>query len=123
MDTNIDNSNQMDREIHFVDSMGLRVFSDDLSKIELARPNKLLITISPNSYGIATKDPYFREALENTDYLTLDGVYFALAAFFMHGKLIKRNQGPDVFAYYIREMDRVGGRVFFWGRLKRLWVR
>ncbi len=102
-------------KMKFIDSMGLRVFSDDLRKIELDRPNKLILTISPNSYGMATKDTFFRESLENTDYLVLDGVYFGLAAFFLHGKSIKRNQGPDLFDYYIKKMDEMSGRVFFLG--------
>ena len=80
-----------------IQSMGLNVYSDDVSKIELARPNKLVLTISPNSYGIATKDALFREALERADYLVLDGVYFGLAALIMQHKLIKPNRGPDIF--------------------------
>ena len=99
----------------FINSMGLRVYSDDLTKIELSRPNKLILTISPNSYGIATKDKLFREALETTDYLVLDGVYFGLAALLMQGKVIKPNQGPDVFDYYIKKMNELGGKVFFLG--------
>ena len=98
-----------------VESMGLLVFSDELDKIELSGSNKLVLTISPNSYGIATKDSSFREALEKTDYLVLDGVYFGLAALLMQGKVIKPNQGPHVFDYYIKKMNEVGGRVFFLG--------
>lgn len=109
--------NQMN-ELCFVESMGLKVYSDHLKRIELCGSNKLLLTISPNSYGIATKDILFREALERADYLLLDGVYFGLAALLMQGKVIKRNQGPDVFRYFMSEMNKQGGRVFFIGSTK-----
>ncbi len=98
---------------------GLDVFSDDLQKIILTRPCETLATISPNSYGIATKDIEFREALAGADYLVLDGVYFGLASLVLNRTAIKANQGPDVFSYFIRKMDAEGGRVFFLGSSQR----
>lgn len=71
--------------------------------------------MSPNSYGLAVKDAEFKKALQNTDYLVLDGVYFALASIFLQGKNIKRNQGPDVYQHFIKRLNAIGGSAFFLG--------
>ncbi len=99
----------------FNETLGYRVFSDDLSKIEFSDSCILCNTISPNSYGIATKDGLFRKSLKETDYLVLDGVYFALASILLKGKNIKKNQGPEVFDFFIKKMNIEQGRVFFLG--------
>ena len=98
-----------------VTTMGFKVFSDDLNKISFDSNCKVLNTISPNSYGISTKDSLFYEALKNSDYLVLDGVYFALSAFLLKGINIKKNQGPDVFDFFVKKMNLESGRVFFLG--------
>ena len=102
-----------------IDSLGFKLFSDSLDKIQLNNSDvQTLNTISPNSYGISTKDKLFREALKNSDYLVLDGVYFALASIFLNGKNIRKNHGPDVFDFYIKKMNIEHGRVFFLGSSK-----
>ncbi len=96
--------------------MGYSVYSSTLDNIELnASESKLLTTISPNSYGISTKNALFRRALKNSDYLVLDGVYFALASLLLQGKNIKRNQGPDVFYHFMKRINSQSGKVFFLG--------
>ena len=100
----------------FINTLGFKVFSDSLSSIKLDSKKQITInTISPNSYGISTKDSLFQEALKKSDYLVLDGVYFALSAFFLQGKNIKKNQGPDVFDFFIKKMNSESGRLFFLG--------
>jgi N-acetylglucosaminyldiphosphoundecaprenol N-acetyl-beta-D-mannosaminyltransferase len=100
----------------FIEIFGLKVFSDNLKSININANRTLTInTISPNSYGILTKDPLFKEALKKSDYLVLDGVYFALASVFIKGKNIKKNQGPDVFDFFIKKMNSENGKVFFLG--------
>lgn len=102
--------------VNFVNTIGFSVYSDELSKISLRDGScRVINTISPNSYGITTKDEEFDSALKNTDYLVLDGVYFAFSSLLLQGQNIKANQGPDVFYHF---MDRVGkekGRAFFLG--------
>lgn len=99
-----------------VNVLGLNVFSDSLDSISLENGNsQILNTISPNSYGISTKDHEFKKALKNSDYLVLDGVYFALASIFLQGKNIKKNQGPDVFYHFMKRIHDQKGRVFFLG--------
>ncbi len=100
----------------FVETIGFKVFSDDLAKIPLESPGcKVINTISPNSYGISTKDSEFKEALLSSDYLVLDGVYFAFASLILQGKNIKRNQGPDVFYHFMDRANESGKKVFFLG--------
>ena len=94
---------------------GLNVFSDDLDKIPLTAPCSTVATISPNSYGISTRDPEFRQALAEADYLVLDGVYFALGSILLDGRSIKPNQGPDVFFFFMDKLNALHGRVFFLG--------
>jgi len=95
--------------------MGFTVFDDELANIERKAYPQLINTISPNSYGISTKDALFRESLKKCDHLVLDGVYFALSSIFLNGKNIKKNQGPDVFNHFMHRINTQGGKVFFLG--------
>ena len=95
--------------------MGYNIFSDNLSEIPLVGNCKVLNTISPNSYAIAEKDIGFKKALSDSDFIVLDGVYFGLAAVLTQRKIIKVNNGPSVFDFFIKKMDNQKGRVFFLG--------
>lgn len=100
----------------FVDVLDFKVFSDDLNTIAIGSDKcRTINTISPNSYGLSLKDDVFKEALKKTDYLVLDGVYFAFASLMLKGKNIKKNQGPDVFYHFMERMAEQGGKVFFLG--------
>lgn len=100
-----------------VSVLGYKVFSDDLDKIPIENHNCRVVncSISPNNYSLAVKDPEFKKVLQNTDYLVLDGVYFALASIFLKGKNIKKNQGPDVYKHFIGRLNETSGRAFFLG--------
>lgn len=99
-----------------INTLGFTIFSDNLSLISVqGKGCRVINTISPNSYGITTKDKEFDQALKNSDYVVLDGVYFALASILLHGKNIKRNQGPDVFYHFMNRLNERSGKVFFLG--------
>lgn len=100
-----------------VSILGFKVFDDNLSKIPISDEKCRVIncSISPNNYGLTTKDAEFKKVLQKTDFLVLDGVYFALASICLLGKNIKRNQGPDVFKHFITRLNETSGRVFFLG--------
>ncbi len=102
--------------------LGYKVFSDDLSKIPLRADKCRAIncSISPNNYGLANKDAEFKSVLKNTDYLVLDGVYFALASLFLKGKNIKKNQGPEVYKYFLGRLNETSGKVFFLGSSEKV---
>jgi len=102
-----------------IKSIGFTVFSDNLSLIPIQEENcKVINTISPNSYGVSTKDTEFEHALKTSDYLVLDGVYFAFASLLLQGKNIKRNQGFDVFYHFIKRLNEQKGKAFFLGSSK-----
>lgn len=99
-----------------IQTLGFSVFSDNLTAIPIKGSRcRVINTISPNSYGISTKDTEFAQSLKTTDYLVLDGVYFALASLLLQGKNIKRNQGPDVFYHFINRLNEQKGKAFFLG--------
>lgn len=99
-----------------VDVLGFKVFSDSLDLIPIdSKKNYVINTISPNSYGLSLKDKAFRKALVSSDYLVLDGVYFAFASLLLKGKNIKRNQGPDVFYHFMKRLNGQKTKVFFLG--------
>ena len=105
--------------INRITCMGFNVFNDDLGKIKVDRcRHATLNTISPNSYGISTKNTDFHDALVKSEFLVLDGVYFGLASILLKGKTIQSNQGPKVFKYFMKEINSTGGRVFFLGASK-----
>lgn len=99
----------------FVTTFGYRVYNQDCDDIPIEGPPRIVSTISPNSYGIATRDPGFREALQNADYLVLDGVYFGLAALLLQGRKTRINNGPKLFASLLRRLNDIRGRAFFLG--------
>jgi len=102
--------------MNFIYSLGFKVYSDALSKIAIEGNScRVINTISPNSYGISTKDSLFRAALKSSDYLVLDGAYFALASILLQGKNIHKNPGPIVFYHFMDRMNQAHGRVFFLG--------
>jgi len=94
-----------------VSILGFKVFSDSLSKIPIKgeKCRAINCSISPNNYGMAYKDPQFKEVLQNTDYLVLDGVYFALASIFLKRKNIQKNQGPEVYKHFIGRLNETSG--------------
>lgn len=95
---------------------GFNVFSDDLSEIPIRFNSvRVINTISPNTYGLATKNKELADVLKQTDFLVLDGVYFALASILLHGRNIKRNQGPDVFDHFMHRLNEMGGIAYFLG--------
>jgi len=107
----------MNNQFNTVTVLGFKVFSDNLIKIPIYGEKCRVIncSISPNNYGLATKDAEFKKVLQKTDFPVLDGVYFALASIFLLGKNIKKNQGPDVFKHFITRLNETSGRAFFLG--------
>ncbi|UZJ41987.1 WecB/TagA/CpsF family glycosyltransferase [Prosthecochloris sp. SCSIO W1101] len=103
---------------NFIDVLGYRVYNGLLDEIEGTNGTIVINTISPNSYGMATKDYVFQKALKSSDYLVLDGVYFALASILCDGKSIKKNQVPEMFYHFMKKMQSENGKVFFLGSTK-----
>lgn len=98
-----------------VRAMGYSVYNQDLAQIPLERPCSTIQTISPISYGNATRDSLYAQAMKEADYLCLDGVYFGLSSVILKGQTMKPNQGPDIFYHFMERVQSKGGRVFFLG--------
>ena len=104
------------RNAKYIKTLGFKVFSDELDLINVKNAIPQVInTISPNSYGLSTRDTEFSESLKKSEYLVLDGVYFAFASILLQGQNIKKNQGPEVFDHFIKRADTNGYKVFFLG--------
>ncbi len=95
--------------------LGYPVWNRGLDAIPISRPARVIATISPNSYGMATQQPDLRQALRAADYLVLDGVYFGLGAILLEGRRVRINNGPSVFAHFMQRLNDTGGRAFFLG--------
>ena len=94
--------------------LGYNVYAGTVNDWDLN--SKMLInTFSPNSYGLARKDTYFRTALKNTDVLVLDGIGIALGSMLIHGKNIEKIAGQDCFDYLLEHGNKNGWKVFFLG--------
>jgi len=106
-----------------VEAMGYAVYNEDLARIPLNRPCSTIQTISPISYGNATKDDIYRRAMQQADWLCLDGVYFGMASLILDGKTMKPNQGPDIFYQFMERLQASKGRVFFLGASPKTLVK
>jgi len=105
---------------NYITTLGYRVFNDDMSVIPMGGDEtRVMNTISPNSYGIALKDKEFQDALQTSDHLMLDGVYFAFASIMLQGKNIRRNQGPDIFYHFMKRLEEMKGTAFFMGSMPK----
>lgn len=102
-------------KVETVTILGYRVFNGEMGEIPIQGPARVIGTISPNSYGIATRDEEFRAALRGADYLALDGVYFGLAATLLQGKRVRVNNGPSLFRNLMERLNADRGSAFFLG--------
>jgi len=115
----------MNNDFKTVSVFGYTVFSDSLERIPIYGEKCRVIncSISPNNYGMATKDPEFKQTLQKTDFPVLDGVYFALASILLKGKNIKKNQGPEVYKHFITRLNETSGKAFFLGSSEKVLAR
>ena len=102
--------------MQIIDIWNYPVFKGRLEEIDYKNQNHFVInTISPNSYGLATKDVKVEEALKNSDILILDGLYFGWASLIKKGIKINRIAGWDAFCSFSNQLNADNGRVFFLG--------
>lgn len=93
---------------------GYRLIKNSLDCVPMDGKN-LIVTISPNSYGISVHNEEMNETLKKCDFLQLDGVYFGWLPWFRDGKKAKRITGWDSFMYYANKLQMSGGKMFFLG--------
>ena len=99
----------------FVEYLGYKVLNIDYALARRSFTQGSVLTISPNSYGVATKNEDLNLALKRNGLLVLDGVYFGLGYFLRNFKTIRKNQGPDIFYQELEIQKKQKGKVFFLG--------
>jgi len=99
----------------FVEYLGFKVLNVNYTQARDSFSEGSVLTISPNSYGVSTKNEDLKLALKREGLLVLDGVYFGLGYFLRNFKTIKKNQGPDIFYQELEIQKNRNGKVFFLG--------
>lgn len=102
----------------YIEYLGYKVLNIDYSQARRSFSEGSVLTISPNSYGVATKNEDLSLALKRDGLLVLDGVYFGLGYFLRNFKTIHKNQGPDIFYQELEIQRKRKGKVFFLGASK-----
>lgn len=97
---------------------GYKLIKDSLDCVP-GTDKKVILTISPNSYGLSLHDERMNKALKCADYLQLDGVYFGWLPWFRDGKRAKRITGWDSFMYYAHHLESSKGKMFFLGSTEK----
>lgn len=90
------------------------IYSDSIDNIDL-ESIKIINTINPHSYCIASKDLEFKNALKESDILLPDGIGIVLAELVLNKNKIKKIAGYDLFLNLANKLDNENGSVFFLG--------
>ena len=107
-----------------VDIVGFRVSAEGLERdvaravewVEAERSCRFMACANPHSLVVASRDMQFRNALQNADLLTPDGVGILVAARFLSRPLARRVIGYDFFmALTARLTEKRETRYFFLG--------
>lgn len=102
-----------------VEYLGYKVLNEKYTEARKEVHEGAVLTISPNSYGLATKDTALEKSLKRGSLLVLDGVYFGLGYFLRTRKTIEKNQGPDIFYEELAIQNERHGKVFFLGSTEK----
>ena len=94
--------------------LNYNVYKGTLSQIDLEK-NKIINTINPNSYCIATKDLEFKNALLESDIILPDGIGIVFSELFLNKNKIKKIAGYDLFLFLMQQLEKDKGIVFFLG--------
>jgi N-acetylglucosaminyldiphosphoundecaprenol N-acetyl-beta-D-mannosaminyltransferase len=99
--------------------LGYDIFSGDLdaliSEVLHTKTSLVINTINPHSYVVQKSDEYFKQALNESDYLIPDGSGFVLASKCIQGKKLTKISGYDLFSVTMQKLEKCHGKVFFLG--------
>lgn len=99
-----------------INVMSYNIFVDDISSIKIDKSRKQVInTINPHSYITAKYDRAFKKALHDSNTLLPDGSGIVLATKQIYKKKIKKIAGSDLHIYLLKELEKIGGSVFYMG--------
>lgn len=92
------------------------IYNGLINEIDAVKGEKKIVnTINPHSYIVAKSDPVFKQALNASDYLLVDGVGIVVASYILRFKRIARINGPALFDYLINKANVERKKVFFLG--------
>lgn len=91
-----------------------KIYKKSLDSIDL-HSNRIINTINPHSYCIASKELEFKNALKESDILLPDGIGIVFAEFFLYRKKIKKIAGYDLFLFLMQQLEKDKGICFFLG--------
>jgi len=74
---------------------------------------KVFVCANPHSLVEAKNDPLFQQAIHNADLVTPDGAGIIIASKVLGGAIRKRVTGSDIFWGLSAELNRTGGRSYF----------
>ena len=79
--------------------------------------NKKIVvnTINAHSFSCALKDKTFKAALEQSDFLTPDGVGVTLALKLFKNLKVKKFAGWDTHSFYLNQANEMSLKVFYMG--------
>lgn len=75
----------------------------------------LINTINAHCYNMTKNDPFYQEALLNSDVLLPDGISIVWAIKWLTGQKLKKIAGADLFFYEMERLKHTGGKCFFLG--------
>lgn len=104
----------MKNKIHNRFLMGYKVFNSDLKAI-LFHKKAVINTINPHSYCVSLDDNFFRESLEDSDFLIPDGIGICLAFQYLFKKQIKKITGADLHSFFLKHLNSTNGKAFYLG--------
>lgn len=112
------NHNESHQNLLFVKNincLGYSIFSSPIIPEHLLSVKTIINTINPHCYCKAKKDPFYKQALFNSDILIPDGIGIVLAIYFLTGLKIKRYCGYHLHLHLLQKMNESKGKVFYLG--------
>ena len=100
-----------------IDRMSLdAAVRESRAAIQRQRPPLTFACANPHSLSVAQEDTHFRNALNSTDIVVVDGIGLSVMARLARVPVGPRITGPDFFQALMRASEHSGGaRVFFFG--------
>jgi N-acetylglucosaminyldiphosphoundecaprenol N-acetyl-beta-D-mannosaminyltransferase len=98
-----------------ISAVPLAALSETVGSAVANRSPLTVACANPHSLVVAHSDPAFRQALTACDVVVGDGVGVSVACRLTGIGSVPRITGDDVFKTVMADLDRKGGRVFFFG--------
>jgi N-acetylglucosaminyldiphosphoundecaprenol N-acetyl-beta-D-mannosaminyltransferase len=95
--------------------LGYTIYSDNVLPKHMLSGKTVINTINPHCYCEAKKDPFYSQALINSNILIPDGIGIVLAIKFLTGLKIKRYPGYNLHSHLLQRSNESNARIFYLG--------